>query len=221
MKANTKLRLSLADDYPLIMEGMRLALEKEERIEVVSEASNGEELVAHVEEYLPDVVITDIGMPVMNGIDATKKITQLKKAPAVIAFTVFNEEHLVMDMLHAGAKGYLLKSAVKQTVLDAIYTVHAGGTYFCDETSLQLSKMIADSGIAKTSTAVHFTSSELEVMRLICEQYASKEIAELTQLTVKTVETYRSHILEKTGAKNVAGIVIYAMTHGYYVPPKK
>jgi DNA-binding NarL/FixJ family response regulator len=221
MTATTKLRLSLADDYPLIMEGVRLALELEEGIEVVSEASNGEELVAQVEEQQPDVVITDIGMPVMNGIEATKKITQLKKAPAVIAFTVFNEEHLVMDMLQAGARGYLLKNALKQTVLDAIYTVHAGRTYFCDETSLQLSKMIADSGIAKQSTTVQFTSSELDVMRLICEQYASKEIAALTQLTVKTVETYRSHILEKTGARNVAGIVIYAMTHGYYQPSKK
>jgi DNA-binding NarL/FixJ family response regulator len=214
----SKLRLSLADDYPLIMEGIRLALEQEEGIEVVSEARNGEELVAHVEAYRPDVVITDIGMPVLNGVEATKQIRQFEPAPGVIAFTVFNEEHLVMDMLQAGAKGYLLKSAAKQNVLDAIYAVHAGQTYFCDETSMQLRKMIADSGITKTTPAVQFTSSELEVMRLICEQYASKEIAELTQLTVKTVETYRSHILEKTGSRNVVGIVIYAMTHGYYKP---
>jgi DNA-binding NarL/FixJ family response regulator len=218
--SRSKLRLSLADDYPLIMEGIRLSLEQEEGIEVVSESINGEQLVADVKCYSPDVVITDIGMPVLNGIEATKQIMQLMNPPGVIAFTVFSEEHLVMDMLRAGAKGYLLKTAVKQTVLDAIHTVYAGRTYFCDETSLQLSKMIADSGIVKESEAVSFTSSELEVMRLICEQYVSKEIADLTQLTVKTVETYRSHILEKTGARNVAGIVIYAMTHGYYKPRK-
>lgn len=218
---NSKLRIALADDYPMIMEGIRLSLQQEEGIEVVSESINGEKLIAAIKRYEPDVVITDIGMPVLNGIEATKRIRQLKNPPAVIAFTVFSEEHLVLDMLKAGAKGYLLKSAVKRTVLEAIYTVHAGGTYFCDETSLQLSKMIADSRIAEEKEPVSFSSSELEVMRLICEQYVSKEIAELTQLTVKTVETYRSHILEKTGAKNVAGIVIYAMTHGYYKPKKK
>lgn len=212
------IKIVIADDYPLFREGIRLMLINNKNISITGEAADGRELLSVVNNVQPDVVITDIEMPVMNGIDATRELKSRNPQVRVIALTMFGEEHLIVDMLEAGAMGYLLKSSKKEELTEAIEIVYEGGTYFCNNTSMRLSRMIAHRKTDEQKEEIKFSEKEKEIIKLICEQYASKQIATATQLTHRTVEKYRDHIMEKTGSKNVVGIVIYAIRHGIYNP---
>jgi DNA-binding NarL/FixJ family response regulator len=211
------IRIVIADDYPMFLEGIRLLLEKVRFVEIIGEASDGDELVHLVDEKQPHVVITDIEMPRMNGVRATQHIREKYPSIGILALTMFDEEHLIADMLEAGANGYLLKSTKKEELIDAIESAANGGKYFCNNTSLRLSKMIARTRSNEKETA-HLTDKEKEIIQLICEQFASKQIAERTELTHRTVEKYRDNIMQKTASKNVVGIVIYAIRHGLFKP---
>jgi DNA-binding NarL/FixJ family response regulator len=211
-----KIKVVLAEDVELFRDGFRLLLEKEEEIEVSGEAENGVALIQCVKELRPDVVITDIEMPVMNGIDATREIMKLFPSTGIIALTIFGEDHFIIDMLEAGARGYLLKTSEKIEVTEAIKHVYRGGFHYCSATSTRLTKMLARSKVLKDMPRIEFSEKEIEIIRLICEQYATKEIASITKLTHKTVEKYRNQIMEKTNSKNVTGIVVYAVRHGLY-----
>lgn len=212
-----RVKIVIADDYPLFREGIHLMLARE-NVEITGEAADGRELLSVVKNVQPDVVITDIEMPVMNGIEATRELKSRNPGVRVIALTMFGEEHLIVDMLEAGAMGYLLKSSKKEELTEAIEIVYEGGTYFCNNTSMRLSRMIAHRKTDEQKVEIKFSEKEKEIIKLICEQYASKQIATETQLTHRTVEKYRDHIMEKTGSKNVVGIVIYAIRHGIYNP---
>lgn len=215
---NGQTRIVLADDFPLLRESFSQMLNSEDSLYVAAEADNGEALLACIEDAQPSIVITDIEMPVLNGIEATKKIKELYPHIAVIALTMFDDGHLIVDMMEAGAKGYLLKKTSKEELLLAIDIVSKGGTYFCNNTSMKLSKMLAKSKMGADDETVHFSEKEKEIILLICEEYASKQIATLTNLGFRTVEKYRNQIMEKTGAKNMVGIVIYAIRNRIYVP---
>lgn len=212
------IRVVLADDLPIFRNGMYLLLEKQKELEIVAEAGNGEELLECVQQQRPDVVITDIEMPVMNGIEATKAIKKEFPDTGVIALTMYGDDYLIEDMLEAGADGYLLKNTTLEELLMAVKTVKDGHPYFCNSTSLRLSKMIAKNKRLQHQKKADFSEKELEIIKLICEQYVSKEIADKTSLTHRTVEKYRDHIMQKTESRNVVGIVIYAIKHGIYVP---
>jgi len=215
---NGQTRIVLADDFPLLRESFSQMLNSEDSLCVAAEADNGEALLACIEGAQPSIVITDIEMPVLNGIEATKKIKELYPHIAVIALTMFSDHHLIVDMMEAGAKGYLLKKTSKEELLLAIDVVSKGGTYFCNNTTMKLSNMLAKSRMGEPQQVVHFSDKEKEIIQLICEEYASKQIATLTNLGFRTVEKYRNQIMEKTGARNMAGIVIYAIRNRLYVP---
>ncbi|TMI63733.1 MAG: response regulator transcription factor [Bacteroidetes bacterium] len=212
------IRILIADDFPMFREGIRMLLGQERKFEIVGEAGNGDELVRVMETTKADIVITDIEMPVMNGIMATKEIKSKHPQSGVIALTMFGDDHLIVEMLDAGANGYLLKSTRKQELIDAIEAVFGGASYFCNSTSLRLSKMIAQTKLGEKNSGTIFSKKEIEIIKLICEQYASKQIAEVTNLTHRTVEKYRDYIMEKTNSKNMVGIVVYAIRHGLFKP---
>lgn len=212
------IKIVIAEDYPMFREGFRLLFEEQNEIEIAGEAKDGKQLVELVRQLQPDVVVTDIEMPGMNGIEATREIKKEFPAVEVIALTMYGDEHFVADMFDAGASGYLLKNARKKDVIEAIKKVYAGGKYFCESTSMRLAKMLAYTKALKKASDVIFSEKEVEIIKLICDQHASKEIADKVSLTHRTVEKYRNKIMEKIGATNVAGIVVYAMTHGIYKP---
>jgi DNA-binding NarL/FixJ family response regulator len=213
-----KIRIVIADDYTLFREGVYLMLSQQEKLEVVGEAKNGKDLLQVVKNQQPDVAITDIEMPEMNGIEATIELRKKYPLLGIIALTMFGEDRLIVDMLEAGANGYLLKNAGKHQLIEACELAAEGKSYFCNQTSMLLSKLIASNN--KLSLAdlkqKRLTEKETEVVRLICEQYATKEIAGLSKLTEATVNTYRGIIMEKIGVRNIAGIVIYAIRNGIY-----
>lgn len=214
------IRIIVADDATMFLQGMELVMERERRISIIATACDGGQLVPKVLHLKPDVVVTDIQMAGMNGIDATREILKAWPACKVIGLTQFEEEDLIVDMLETGAMGYLLKTNRVDELLKAVETVHRGSPYFCDSTSLRLSKSIARSNTRHIGqmTKETFSDKELEIIRLICEQHPTKVIAKMTYLAEGTVERYRAHILEKTDSKNVVGIVIYAIRNGIFKP---
>jgi len=212
------IKLVIADDHLLIREGFKTLLRKQEEIEIVGEAENGRGLLDTVQRCRPDVVITDIQMPLMDGIEATRKMKELYPATGIIALSMFNENQLVIDMFKAGAKGYLIKNTDLEELIDAIKSVYNGGSYFCNDTSLTLTKLIDQHKLNpyEHGPKIELTEKEIGIIQLICQEYSSKQIAPLVHLTKRTVENYREKIQQKVGAQNVVGIVLFAIKNGLY-----
>jgi DNA-binding NarL/FixJ family response regulator len=212
---NYTIRLVIADDHEIFRDGMALMLSKQQDVVLAGQAENGRELLKLVDDVHPDVVMTDIKMPVMDGIEATKLLLQKNPDLKIIALSMFDEENLIVDMLEAGAKGYLLKNADKQEILDAISNVYEDKTYYCRHTSAKLASLIVKSKFNphKKTEPVSFNEREKEIVRMICQQCTTQEIGQKLFLSKRTVEGYRTKILEKMHVKNTAGVVIFALRH--------
>jgi DNA-binding NarL/FixJ family response regulator len=218
MKTIAPIRIVLADDHEIFRDGFKVMIKKQPSVQLVGEAANGEELIRQTRELKPDVVITDIKMPVMDGVEATKQLTSEFPEIGIIALSMFDEENLIVEMLEAGAKGYLLKNAHKDEIMEAIKTVDRNHTYYCNGTSARLANMIAKSTFRPSTRVVkpEFSEKEVAVIRYICQEMSNKEIASNLNLSIRTIEGYRDRILEKIGARNAAGIVVYAIKNNIY-----
>jgi DNA-binding NarL/FixJ family response regulator len=212
------IRLLIADDHEVLREGFCSILNGNKEIELVGAASNGVELIELTERLMPDIIITDIRMPVMNGFEATKILTAKYPGIGVIIFTICKEEKLVIDMLEAGVQGYLIKNSGKKEILEAIYAVMNQKTYYCRETTALLTQVIAKNGVGRKEKRGYmaFNHKEKEIICLICEGKSNKEIAAKLNLSIRTVEGYREKIEYKMGVKNTAGIVVYAIKNGIF-----
>lgn len=215
---NSPIRIVLADDHEIFRDGFHVMLKRQSDIQLVGEAANGVDLIKITEKLLPDIVITDIKMPKLDGIDATKIITKKFPGINIIAFSMFDDDNLIIDMLEAGAKGYLLKSAHKKEIIEAIKTVYKNDTYYCKSTSTKLVIMIGQSRFDpyKEIQKPEFSQREIDIITMICQEASNKEIALKLFLSIRTIEGYREKIQEKIKAKNAAGIVIYAIKTGIY-----
>ena len=210
------IRVVIADDHEIFRDGLALMISKQKELELVGQAENGKELVQLAEKTQPEVVITDIKMPVCDGIEATKIL--LKKLPDVkiIALSMFDEEKLIVEMLEAGAKGYLLKNADKSEITEAVQEAYQDRVYYCRHTSAKLASMILKSSFnpyRKQEAAPAFTERETEIIKLICRQCTAHEIGERLFISRRTVEGYRTKILEKMNVKNAVGVLLYAIKH--------
>jgi two-component system, NarL family, response regulator NreC len=218
MKLSIPIRLVIADDHEIYRDGLKIMLRKQPDIEVIGEASNGKELIELTHKLEPDMIMTDIVMPVMDGIDATRQLTQSFPAVNIIALSMFDQENLIIDMLEAGAKGYLLKNADKMEITEAIKSVFKNIPYYCRSTSVKLARMIGQSKFNpyKKIDKPSFTEKEIRIIQYICQEFTNKEIGRELYLSDRTVEGYRVKILGKMNVKSTAGIVIYAIKNGIY-----
>jgi DNA-binding NarL/FixJ family response regulator len=214
----TPIDIILADDHEIFRDGFSVMLKKIPEINLVAQASNGQELIELSRTLKPDVIITDIKMPIMDGIQATRLLTKEFPQIGIIALSMYEEEDLIVDMLESGAKGYLIKNAHKDEIVSAIKSVSKNQPYYCRETTNKLAQMIARSSFNpyKKTVKPEFTQNEIAVIKLICEQYSNKEIADQLNLSKRTVEGYREKIAEKMEVKNTAGIVVYAIKNKIY-----
>jgi len=176
-------RILIADDHEIFRKGFQTLLRNQSELKIIGEAENGLELIAQAKKLEPDVIITDIQMPVMDGIEAVKQINQWQPETGIIALTMFNEDHLIVDMLEAGAKGYILKNTNRQELIEAVLTVFKGGNYFCNATSNKIARLI---GLCKFKNHAiknqpKFNSKELDIIRLICQEHSSKQIAAINK----------------------------------------
>jgi DNA-binding NarL/FixJ family response regulator len=218
MHTQVPIKLIIADDHEIFRDGLRLMLQKQPEINLLAEAEDGKELIEHIKHLQPDVVITDIKMPRMDGATAAKHITEHYPTIGIIALTMFDEDDLIVDMLEAGAKGYLLKNADKHEMVEAIRSVYNNEPYYCKHTSHKLAQMVARSKFNpyKQQLSPVFNEREKEIIGCICDGLTNKEIAARVFLSVRTIEGLRMKILEKMNVKNTAGIIIYAIKNDLY-----
>lgn len=214
------IKIILADDHEIFRDGFRSLVQDEVYIDLVAEATNGFSLINMVQLHAPDVILTDIKMPGMNGLEATRQIINKHPHISVLALTMFEEDHLIIDMLSAGAMGYLLKDARKTEIIEAIVAVSQNRQYFCRATDIRLAKLIANHTYdpVRKIRKTYFTVREKEVLILICRECSNKEIAETLSISIRTVEVFRKKLLSKTHCRNMAGLAVFAITHGIYTP---
>jgi two-component system response regulator NreC len=220
MQTTADIKLIIADDHEIFRDGFKLMLSKFPEIILVGEAVNGRELLELTEQLDPDVILTDIKMPVMDGIEATKKIAELYPDKGIIGLSMYDDDELIIEMLEAGAKGYLIKNAGKDQIIEAIKTVYNDEPYYCRTTSSKLTQMIAKSRFNpyKKTEKAEFSEREKEIITCICAEMTNKEIGDKLFISVRTVEGHRLKILEKMHVKNTVGLVVYAIKNGIVKP---
>lgn len=208
-------KIVLADDHGIIRAGIRNLLDQEQDLEVVGEASDGREVIRLNQELQPDVLVMDITMPNLNGIDATRQIIGKNPEAKIIALSMHSDHHFVAEMLQAGAAAYLLKDCVYDELVQAIQLVCQGKTYLSPEIASILVKDYrsqAQQNVAAGS--VSLSPREREVLQLIAEGHSTKAIAEKLYLSVKTIEAHRSQIMKKLNTNSVAELTKYAIREG-------
>lgn len=213
---NSKFRVVIADDHVIFRQGIKSLLDRQDLIEVVGEAANGEELLRLCEELQPDLAFVDIKMPIIDGVAATKELKIISPLTKIIALTMYNDDNLIVDMIHNGASGYLLKDATLEEINKAAQVVIDGGKYYCKETEAKLNKLIEENRFRhnKMIPVVVFSEREKQVMQLICEELTTKEIAARLNLSQRTIDSYRDSLQQKTETKNAVGLIVYAIKHG-------
>ena len=205
----------LADDHKIIRDGLRALLEKERDMKVVGEAENGRTTVQFARTLLPDVVIMDIGMPDLNGIEATRQIATISRLVKVIALSMHSDKRFVKGMLQAGASGYLLKECAFEELAQAIRAVYKNRTYLSPEiASLVVEEYVSPPVTPDTSAASILTPRQREVLQLFAEGKTTKEIAFHLGVSVKTIETHRQKIMDKLGTHSIAELTKYALREG-------
>jgi DNA-binding NarL/FixJ family response regulator len=205
----------LADDHSVVRGSMRVMLEVQPEIKVVGEAGNGRETVRMVSEIHPDVVLMDIAMPELNGIEATRMICESCPSAKVVVLSMHSNTEYIFRALQAGAHGYLLKDSPVTEVKAAIRTVHAGQRYLSQSISDQvIQDYVKRRETGQDDLLMRLSSREREVLQLIVEGRSTAEIADLVCLSPKTVETYRSRLMKKLGISNLPDLVKFAIQHG-------
>ncbi len=207
------MKVVLADDHAMMRDGLRAVLEKA-GIEVVGEASNGREAIAVTTRLRPDVVILDIAMPELNGMDAARRLTADVPGIKILALSMNSDRRYVVAMLEAGASGYLLKNAASAELLDALNALSRGQTYLSPAIAGSVVDLALHKASVRPAAGRPLSTREREVLQLLAEGNSSKEIAAALSIAVPTVETHRRQIMEKLGLRSVAELTKYAIREG-------
>ena len=212
--ADGKIRILLVDDHPVVREGIRSCLVRHPHFEIVGEATDGLEAIAQAKALVPDIILMDINVPRLNGLEATAAIRKLVPKTRVLALTAHARSEYAQRIIDAGARGYVLKDAAPQELISAIETVHHGATFFSPIIARGLLKRLVGQSGAASAKASDLSAREIEVLALIAEGKSNKDIAAALNLGVRTVETHRLHLMRKLGIRSVAGLTKYAITRG-------
>jgi DNA-binding NarL/FixJ family response regulator len=207
---------AIADDHHIFRQGIRLVLKDEPRLNCIGEAGTGRELITLLNRQGADVVLLDLKMPDMDGIEATQEIRNLFPELKIIVLTMHNDEPFVLHLMELGANGYLVKNAYPEEIIKAIYSVHETNYYFNELVSTTLLRKIATSRKYKPKyqVGIDLTDREKQVLQLICQEKTAVEIGATMYLSPRTIEGIRATLIEKIGVKNVAGLVLYAVRNG-------
>ncbi len=210
-----EITILLADDHRIVRQGLKLLIEKQKGMRVIAEAEDGAQAVKVVDEILPDIVIMDVSMPVLNGIEATRRIRDNHPQIRVIALSMHSDRRFVIETLKAGARGYLLKDCAFEEMAGAIRAVMDDKTYLSAEiTDLVVKDYVAQLAQNDRSAFAVLTAREREVLQLLAEGRSTKDVAFLLGVSVKTIETYRQQLMEKLGLHSIAELTKYAIREG-------
>ena len=211
-----KIRVAIADDYKIFRDGIKVGLSADKNLAVVLEADNGEDLIKGLENAKPDVIIMDLKMPIMDGMDATKEVRKRFDKIKVLVVTMYDDDKFIIHLMEMGANGYLLKNAESEEIRKSIYAVYENGYYFNDLVNKALLKKLVLKRNFKPSfnQNIEFTERELEVLKLICEEKTATEIGKEIFLSPRSIEGIRLKLIEKVGVRNTAGLVMFALKNG-------
>ena len=207
------IRILLADDHTMVRDGLRALLDPQRDLTIVAEASDGRECIQRAGEHSPDVVMMDIAMPKMNGIEATRRILAANSSTGVVILSMHQDESYVLQSLKAGAKGFLLKDSPREDILEAIRSVAAGRSFL----SRKVSRMLQEDHIEQLRSKglddsyELLTDREREILQLLAEGRTNKEVASFLSISPTTVETHRGHILRKLSLHGTADLILYAV----------
>ena len=222
MEEKAKIQVLLADDHTVIREGLRVLIEASGDIKVIGEADTGRQAVTLAKKLLPHVVVIDVAMPLLNGLEATRQILREVPAIKVLVLSSYSDDDYVHQFIEAGAMGYLVKQTAAQDLLKAIREAFKGNAFFSPSISKRLLDQYRDAfmhgGKIKQETS-GLTSRETEVLQLIAEGYANKQIADELSISVKTVEKHRQQLMEKLNLHDVASLTRYAIAKGIVEVP--
>ena len=212
---DTKIRVLLADDHNVVREGLRLILESASDIEVVGEVENGRLAVQMAKKLQPDVVVMDVVMPTLNGVEATRQLLKETPNTKVLVLSSYSDDDRVQQLIEVGAIGYLVKQTAANDLLAAIREAYKGNAFFSPSISKRLLEQcreaLAGGGTVKRK-GPKLTSREAEVLQLIAEGYANKQIADQLGISIKTVEKHRQAVMDKLNIHEIAGLTRYAIT---------
>lgn len=205
----------IADDHKIFRQGLKMALSSDHKLKCVGEAGDGKELLALLEKISCDVILLDIKMPVMDGIQVIKIIRSKDQDIKIIPLTMFEDENFVLQMMKDGANGFLLKNADPDEIKIALHTSFENGYYFNDLVNATMLRSITGNHInPRFKKNIELTERELQVLKLICEEHTTTEIGDKIFLAPRTIEGIRSSLIEKIGVRNTAGLVLYASRNG-------
>lgn len=212
------IRIALVDDHSLFRRGLKVLLSARPDFEVVADAGSGEEFLAMLPTARPDVVFMDYAMPAMNGAETSERALALCPDLKIITLSMFGDNAYYSRMVSSGAKGFMLKDSEFDEVVEAVETVHAGGTYFSASLLKSLSHSIRSAAAGGDATAAvaecdRLSDREVEILVAICQGLSTQEIADRLFISKRTVDKHRANILEKSGCKNTASLVVYAIRH--------
>jgi DNA-binding NarL/FixJ family response regulator len=212
-----RIAVLLVDDHTVVRQGLRALLESEGDLKVVGEAENGRQAVRLARKMLPDVVLMDVAMPVLNGIEATRQIVKDVPSTKVLGLTSYGDDEYVTQLMQAGARGFLIKQTAADDLLKAIRQVKEGKTYFSPSVAKRLreqkGELVANGH--HPGKAGELTSRESEVLQLVAEGFANKQVAAELSISIKTVEKHRQQVMNKLNIHDVAGLTRYAMSKGW------
>ena len=207
-----QIKIAIIDDHDLFREGIKLVIGQIESFEVIFDTSNGNLFLEFLQNSVPDVVLMDISMPVIDGVETTRKAIGLCPNLNVIALSMFSDFTHYTQMIHAGVKGFILKKSNKFELQQAIHSVFSGGNYFGQEI---LQKMAFQS-VYFSSGSNHFTHRELEIISLVCKGHTSHEISDKLFISLKTVEVHRTNIFRKADVRNIGELIVWAIKNNYF-----
>ncbi len=212
----SKIKIVIADDYKIYRDGLKVGLSADDNMEIIAEADNGEDLMKLLETNSPDVILMDLKMPIMDGMEATKQVRKKYPSIKVLVITMYEDDKFIIHLMENGANGYLLKNAEPDEIIKSIYTVHENGYYFNDVVNKALLKKLVLKNNLKPSfnQNIDLTEREQEVLKMICEEKTAAEIAKEIFLSPRSVEGIRQRLIEKIGVRNTAGLVMFAVKNG-------
>ena len=209
-------KIAIADDYKIFRDGLKLCFSADKNLEVVFESENGEELMEALKTQQPDIVIMDLNMPLLDGMEATKQISKKYNQVKILVITMYENDKFIIHLMENGAHGYLLKNAEPKEIIKAIYAVKENGYYFNDLVNKALLKKLVMKNNLKPSFNhnIELTEREQEVLKMICEEKTASEIGKEIFLSPRSVEGIRTRLIEKVGVRNTAGLVMFAVKNG-------